>query len=123
MPQPSLSHPVRLQPPYASSWSLMWPEIVSRDPQLRTERVLCIWLASLGPLVGSVVEELKDSNLVERFTCRRGPRSVDLWLVWSALNACFNVDTCASPAHSARIYVPATRSVGLNLIGDRERAW
>ena len=46
----------------------------------------------MAPLVGSVAKELKYSNVNEWFTCRRGPRSVDLWLVCSALNACFSVN-------------------------------
>ena len=100
----------------------MWPEIVSRDPQLRLGRVLCSRLASLGPLVGSGAEELEDSNNVEWFTCRRGPLGVDLWLVRSTLNACFNVDTCTFPAHSGRIHTLAARPVGFMLIGERERS-
>ena len=64
MPQPSLSHPMGLQPPCASSWSLMWPEIVSRDRKLRSVRVLRFWLASMTPLVGSVAEKLKYSKLI-----------------------------------------------------------
>ena len=47
----------------------------------------------MAPLVGSVTEELKDSMLMERSTCRRGPFGVDLWHIRSTLNACFNVDT------------------------------
>ena len=93
MPRPSLSHPVRLQPPYASSWSLMWPEIVSRDRQLRSVRVLGFGLANMAALVSSVAEELTNSNVMEWSTCRRGPLGVDLWLVRSTLNACFNVHT------------------------------
>ena len=65
MPPPSLSHPVCLQPPYASSWSLMWPEIVSRDRQRRSVRVLRFWPASLGALMSSVAEELIHSNFME----------------------------------------------------------
>ena len=93
MPWPSLSHPMRLQPPCASSWSLMWPDIVSRDRQLRTVRVVCFVLASMAPLVGSVTAELEYSMLMEWSTCRRGPLGVDLWLVRSTLNACFDVHT------------------------------
>ena len=96
---------------------------MSRDPQLRSGRVVRSGLGGLGPLVGSVAKELEDSNVVEWFTCRRGPLGVDLWLVRSALNACFNVDTCTSPAHSGRIYVPAACPVGSKLDGERERAW
>ena len=71
----------------------MWLEIVSRDWQLRLGRVLCFRLASLGPLMSLVAEELKDSELTELSTCRHGPLGVDLWLVRSTLNACFNVHT------------------------------
>ena len=65
---------------------------MSRDPQVRSARVLRFGLSSVVALVGSVAEELEDSNTIEWSTCRRGPLSVDLWLVRSALNACFNVD-------------------------------
>ena len=81
---------------------------MSRDPQLRSGRVLCFGLASLGPLVGSVAEELKDSKVMEWSTRRCGPLGVDLWLVQSVLKACFNVDAWAFPANGGRIYVPAT---------------
>ena len=69
MPRPSLSHPMRLQPPRASSLSLMWPEIVSRNWKLRSARVLRSRLASLTPLTTSVAAVLADTMLVERFTC------------------------------------------------------
>ena len=46
----------------------------------------------MDPLVGSVAEKLKDSKVMEWSTRRCGPLGVDLWLVWSTLNACFNVD-------------------------------
>ena len=61
--------------------------------------------------------------LVERSSCRCGPLSVDLRLVCSALNACFNVEAWASMACGGRIYIPAARTVGFNLIGERVRAW
>ena len=89
MPRPSLSHPVRLQPPNASLWSLMWPDIVSRDWQLRSVRARCFGLASMATLIGSVAEELSNSNVMERSTCGCGLLGVDLWLVSSALNECF----------------------------------
>ena len=95
---------------------------MSRGPQLRSARVFRFGLSSLAALVGSVAEELEDCNIFEWSTCRCGPLGVDLWLVRSALNACFNVDAWASPAHSSRIYMPATHSVGFMLIGERERA-
>ena len=93
MPRPRLSHPVRLQPPCASSWSLMWPEIVSRDRQLRSVRVLGFWPASMATLVGPVAEKLKDSMLTKLSTRVVGPHGVDLSLVWRTLNASFNVET------------------------------
>ena len=43
--------------------------------------------------MGSVAKKLKDSNVVELFTRRRGPLGVGLRLVPSVLNACFNVDS------------------------------
>ena len=81
---------------------------MSRDWQALLARVLCFGLATMGPVVGSVAEELTDSNVMERFTCRRGPAGIDLRRVWSALSTCFNVDARASPVHGGRIYVPAT---------------
>ena len=83
---------MRLQPLCASSWSLMWPEIVSRDRQLRSVRVLRFWPASMTTLVGSVAEKLTDSILTRWSTRVDGPSSVDLRLVRRTLNACFNVD-------------------------------
>ena len=96
---------------------------MSRGPQVRSARVLRFGLSSLVALVGSVAEELEDCNIIEWPTCRRGPRSVDLWLVRSVLKACFNVDAWASPAHSGRIYVSAACPVGFTSVGERERAW
>ena len=68
-----------------------------------------------------MAEELEDYNMIEWSTCRRGPRSVDLWLVGSVLKACVN-DAWTSPAHGGRIYVPAARPLGFKLDGERERA-
>ena len=98
---------------------------MSCGPQVRSARVLLFGLSSLVALVGSVAEELEDCNIIEWSTCRRcrrGPRSVDLWLVRSVLKACFNVDAWASPAHDGRIYMAVACPVGFNLIGERERA-
>ena len=100
----------------------MRPEIVSRDPQVRSAHVFRSEPASMAPSVGSVAEEVKDSNVNVWSTCRRGPLGVGLWLVRSVLSACFNVDARTSPAHSGRIYVPAACPVGFKLIGVRERA-
>ena len=99
----------------------MWLKVVSRNRQLRSARVLRFGLASLSPLMGSVAEELKDSNVMEWSTCRCGPLSVDLWLVWSALNVCFNVDARPCAANVSHIGMPAARPLGLTLIGDRAR--
>ena len=96
---------------------------MSRGPQVRSARVLRFGLSSVVALVGSVAEELEDCNIIEWSTCRRGPRSVDLWLVRSVLSACFNVDACTSPANSGRIYMAAACPVGFMLIGERERSW
>ena len=74
-------------------------------------------------LVGSVAEELEDSNTIEWSTSRRGPFGVDLWLVRSVLKACFSVDPWVSPAHGGRTYIPAACPVGFKLNGERERAW
>ena len=73
----------------------------------------------MATLIGSVAEELKDSEVVEWFACRCGPLGVDLWLVWRTPNASFNVETWASPANGSRIYVPAAGSVGLKSSGER----
>ena len=96
---------------------------MSRHRQLRSGRVLCFGLSSLGPLVGYVAEKVKDSMLVERFTYRGGPHSVDFRRVWRMLNDMSNVDARPSPAYGSRIYAPTTRPVGLKLIGGRARAW
>ena len=96
---------------------------MSRDPQVRSGLVLSFGPASLGALMGSVAEELRDSKFMEWFTRRRGPRSVDLWLVWSALNVQSNGETRPCLAHGSRIYIPATRPVDLTLIGERVRTW
>ena len=94
---------------------------MSRGPQVRSARVLRFGLSSVVELVGSVAEELEDCNIVEWSTCRRGPRSVDLWLVWSAFNVQSNGETGRCPANGSRIYTPAARPVGLTLIGERVR--
>ena len=100
----------------------MWPEIVSRDRKLRWEQVLRFRLASLGPLMSSVAEELKDSKVMERSTCRCRPLSVDSQLVWRTLSIWSNVDARPVPAYGSRIYIPDARPVGLALIGERVRS-
>ena len=101
----------------------MWPEIVSRDRELRWVRVLRFRLASLGPLMSSVAEELKDSKAMERSTCRCGPLGVDSRLVGRTIKTWSNVDARPFPANGSRIYMPTGCPVGLKLIGDRERTW
>ena len=95
---------------------------MSRGLQVRSARVLRFGLSSVVALVGSVAEELEDSNTIEWSTCRRGPLGVDLWLVRSVLKACVDGDAWTSPAHGGRIYVPAARPLGFKLDGERERA-
>ena len=72
-------------------------------------------------LVGSVVEELTDSNVMERSTCRRGPLGAYRRLVWTALNAWSNVEIWPYPAYGSRIYMPSARPVGLKSNGGRAR--
>ena len=97
----------------------MWPEIVSRDRKLRWDRVLCFRLDTLGLLMGSVAEELKDSKAMERSTCRCGPLGVDSRLVLRTIKMWSNVDAWPFTANGSRIYIPTGRPVGLKLIGDR----
>ena len=92
-----------LQPPYASSWPLMWPEIVSRDRQLRSARVLRFGLASIAPLVGSVAERLKGSILMKWSTRVVGPHSVDFVHVSRMFNEWFNVELWPLPAHDRAV--------------------
>ena len=101
----------------------MWPEIVSRDRKLRWDRVLSFRLATLGLLMGSVAEELKDSKAMERSTCRCGPLGVDSRLVWRTIKMWLNVDAWSCPAYGSRICMPSGRCVGLKLNGDRARIW
>ena len=96
---------------------------MSRHRQLRSGRVLRFGLSSLGPLVGSVAEKFKDSMLVERFTHRGGPHSVDLWCVWRTLNDMSNVDARPSLANGSRLGMRAACTVGLETNGCRERTW
>ena len=100
----------------------MWTKVVSRDRQLRSGRVLRIWAAAVARLVGSVAEKLYDSKLAMRFAYDGRLLGADSWCVWRTLNAWFNVETWAFPAHGSRIYMSATRPVGLKLNGEREHA-
>ena len=53
MCRPTFIHAVCLQPPCASSCSLAWTDIVFRDRKDRSERVLCVGLASLVRMTGT----------------------------------------------------------------------
>ena len=96
---------------------------MSRDPQLRSARVLCFRLASFCPLVGSVAEELKDCKVVERSTCRRGPAGVDFVHVTRTFNEWFSVELWLLPAHGSRAGMRAACVVDLKLVGGSARAW
>ena len=52
--------------------------VVSRDPQLRSARVLCVGVVSLVRLARPMAKKLKNSNLTERSTCVGGLLDVDL---------------------------------------------
>ena len=123
MLQPMLSHLVCLQPPCASSWSLMWPDIVSRDCQLRSDRVLCVGLASLVRLTGTVAKKLTKSKLTSRSTCVVGPHGVDFVLVSSMLNGWFNVETWPCAVHRSWLGVRAACPVSLKLRLSRVHTW
>ena len=73
--------------------------------------------------MGSVAEKLTDSTIIQWFTHVDGPVNGDLRLVRRTLNACFNVETMATPANGGRIYVPAVGPDGLKLIGCRACTW
>ena len=89
---------------------------MSRDPQLRSGRVLRFGLAILGALTSSVAEKHRDTKIMERFACVDGRVDSDLQLVRSTSNACLNVETMASPANGGRIYVLAACQVGLKSV-------
>ena len=48
-------------------------------------RVLRVGVVGLSRLAGTVVKELTGFNMLERFTCADGPRSIDFELVWRPL--------------------------------------
>ena len=123
MPRPSLSQPMRLQSPCASSCLLMWPDIVSRDRQLRSVRVLGFGLASMAALVSSVAEELTNSNIMEWSTCRRGPLGVDFVHVARTFNEWLNVELWLFPAHDSRVSMRAACPVDLKLSGEHASIW
>ena len=123
MPRLSLSHPIHIQPPCASSCSLMWPDIVSRGRQLRSLCVLGFELASMAALVSSVAEELTNSNVMEWTMCRCGPLGFDFVYVARTFNEWFNVELCLLPAHGSCVSMRATCPVDLKLNGGNARAW
>ena len=77
--------------------------VVSRDPQLRSARVLCVSVASLVRLARAMAEEFKNSNLMERSTCVGGPLDVNLQRVWRTRSVCFNVKIWPHPAYGSWI--------------------
>ena len=123
MCRPTLIHAVCCQPPCGSSCALTWMNVVSRAPQLRSARVLCIRAASLGRLVGSVAKKLGYSKLAMNFACRGWRYGVNSTHVWRTLNVWSNVDARPFPATGSRICTPATRPVGFMLSGHRAGAW
>ena len=114
---------MRLQPLCASSCSLMWPDIVSRDRKLRSVRVLGFWLASMAALVGSMAKELTNSNVMEWSTCRRGPLGVDFVHVARTFNEWLNVELWLFPAHDSRVSMRAACPVDLKLSGEHASIW
>ena len=95
----------------------MWPEIVSRDRQLRSVRVLRFWPASMATLVGPVAEKLKDSMLTKLSTRVVGPHGVDFVHVARTFNEWFNVELWPLPAHGSRHSMRAACLVDLKLNG------
>ena len=73
----------------------------------------------MAALVCSVAEELKDSKVVERSTCRRGPHGVDFMHVSRTFNEWFNVELWPFPAHGSRAGIGAACLVGLKSNGGR----
>ena len=122
MPQPCLSHPVRLEPPCTSPRLIRWPPAAARARQLRWTRLLRVGVAGLGRLAGPVAEELEYSKVVEWSTGADGPRSVDLQVVWRPLNEWLNVETWVSPANGGWVYVPAALPLGFKSRLCRARA-
>ena len=99
MPQPCLSHSVRLQPPCASPRLLRWPPAAVRARQRRLARLLRVGVAGLGRLAGTVAEELANSKLAQSSTCVDGALGIDLLSVLATLNEWFNVELWLSPAN------------------------
>ena len=70
-------------------------------------RVLCVGVVGLGRLAGTVVKELTGFNMLERFTCADGRRSIDFELVWRPLIEWLNVETRPFPACGSWIHTPS----------------
>ena len=70
-------------------------------------RVLRVGVVGLGRLAGTVVEELTGFNMLERFTCADGPRSIDFELFWWPLIEWLNVETWPFPACGSWIHTPS----------------
>ena len=119
MCRPTFIHAVCLQPPCASSCSLAWTDIVFRDRNDRSERVLCVSLASLARLTTPVAEKLTDSILTGWSTRVDGPLDVDLQLASRTSNAWFSVEMWLYAAHVSRAGMRAACLVDLKLIGGR----
>ena len=64
-------------------------------------------MIGLGRLAGTVVKELTGFNMLERFTCADGPRSIGFELVWRPLIEWLNVETRPFPACGSWIYAPS----------------
>ena len=81
--------------------------VVSRDRQLRSGRVLRVGVASLGQVARAMARELKEYIPIERSTCVGGLLDVDLQRVWRTRHMRFNVETWPYTAYGSRIRVPA----------------
>ena len=91
MCRPMLTHPVCRRSPCDSSCVLTWTNVVSRARQLRSARLLRVWAAALGRLVGSVAEKLGDFKTAIHFACRGWLCGADSQRVWRIRVASINV--------------------------------
>ena len=96
---------------------------MSRDWQLRSDGLLCIRVAGVVPLMGSVVEELTDCEAMERSTCRYGPLSVDLQRGLKTLSVWSNVEMWPFLAYGSWIGVRTMCPVGLRSRPVRVHTW
>ena len=74
------------------------------EPDRFDWHVLRVGVVGLGRLAGTVVKELTGFNMLERFTCADGPRSIDFELVWRPLIEWLNVETRPFPACGSWIH-------------------